>query len=175
MSKLSIKQISAFGKFALPTVSNEHNNIHGGNFFTAQVANAALGASALLYIEIIIPEEIELHLKQVSFYNGDDGHFELVEAPTLTTGAAVLTAFNRWRPSIKLSNILLKSNPTAISSGVVLDEMYFKGTNQAPGTLITSDWEWVLKSDTTYLIRLTNNGTGSEQALLKANWYERVI
>ena len=52
--------------------------------------------------------------------------------------------------------------------------MHFKGTNQAPGTLITMDWEWVLSSATTYLLRLTNNGSGSEQALLKANWYEHV-
>ncbi len=174
MSKLSIKQISAFGKFALPTVSNEHNNIHGGNFFTARVANAALGASALLFIEVIIPAGIEMHLKQISFYNGDDGYYELVEAPTLTTGAAALIAYNRLRTSTKLTNISLKSNPTGISSGIVLDDMYFKGTNQVLGTLITLDWEWVLKPETTYLIRLTNNGAGSEQALLKANWYERV-
>ena len=168
------KKITAFGKEAMPTLSNEQNNIHGGNFFKAQVANAALGASALLFIEVIIPAGVEMHLKQVSFYNGDDGHYELVEAPTLTTGAAALTAYNRLRESTKLTNLSLKSNPTGISSGVVLDEMYFKGTNQAP-VLISNDWEWVLKSDTTYLIRLTNNGIGAEQALLKANWYEHVV
>ena len=172
---MAIKRISAFGKFAIPTISNEHNNIHGGSFFTTQVVNAALGAGSLLYIEVIIPEEIEMHLKQISFYNGDDGHFELVEAPTITTGAAALVAYNRYRTSARLSNMGLKSNPTGISAGTVLEEMYFKGTNQAPGVLITSDWEWVLKSGITYLIRLTNLGASSEQALLKVNWYERLI
>ena len=168
-------QLTIFGQEAIPTVSEEQNNIHGEHFFTASVVNAALGASALLYIEIIVPENIEMHLKQVSFYNGDDGYYELLEAPTITTGATPLLSFNRWRPSTKLSNILLKSNPTGISGGTILEPMHFKGTNQAPGTLITSDWEWVLKSGTTYLLSLTNNGSGSEQALLKASWYEHVI
>ena len=168
------KQLTAFGQDAIPTVSEEQNNIHGGHFFTTEVTNAALGASALLYIEIIVPANIEMHLKQVSFYNGDDGHFELVEAPTLTTGAAALIAYNRLRTSVKLSNMGLKSNPTVISAGTVLEEMYFKATNQTLGILITTDWEWILKPETTYLIRLTNLGIGAEQALLKANWYEHV-
>lgn len=166
------KKVTTFGKRVMPVISGDHNRIHGGKFFTAQVANAALGTGALLYIEIIIPEEVEMHLKSVSFYNGDDGHFELVEAPTLTTGATPLIPFNRNRNSIKNSNLVLKSNPTGISAGVVLEEMFFKGVNQAPGVLITTDLEWILKEDTLYLLRLTNDGAGSEQALLKANWYE---
>ena len=163
---------TVFGKRAIPVISNELNHVHGGLYFTASVVNAALGASALLYIEMIIPANIEAHLKSFSFYNGDDGHFEFVEAPTLTTGATPLTAYNRNRRSVKTSGIVLKSNPTGISGGIVLDPMYFKGTNQTPGVLIRSDIEWVLKPATTYLLRLTNDGVGAEQALLKAGWCE---
>lgn len=166
------KEITIFGKGAIPVLSVEHNKIHGGKLFTAQVANAALGTGALLYIEVNIPEGTELHLKSVAFYNGDDGHFELVESPTLTPGVSAITPYNRKRNSVKAPIITLASNPTGISSGTVLEEMFFKGTNQAPGILITTDFEWVLKGDSVYLLRLTNSGAGSEQALLKMNWYE---
>jgi len=164
--------LTAFGKRALPVISNEHNMIHGGKYFTAQVANAALGAAASLLIEMIVPANVEAHLKRFSYYNGDDGEFEFIEAPTITTGASVLTAYNRNRESIKASGIVLKSNPTGISGGTLLENMFFKGTNQTPSILIDRDVEWVLKQGTTYLLRLTNDGAAAEQALLKASWYE---
>jgi len=169
------KMETVFGKRAIPVISNELNHIHGGLYFTASVTKADLGAAALLYIEMIIPENIEVHLKSFSYYNGDDGHFEFVEAPTLTTGVTPLTAYNKYRRSVKKSGIVLKSNPTGISGGTVLDPMFFKGTNQAPGILITNDTEWILKPSTTYLLRLENNGAGAEQALLKAGWCEEPV
>ena len=167
-----IGKISIFGKNALPTISNEHNRAHGGELFTAGVSNAALGASASLFIEINIPASIEMHLKAYTFYNGDNGTIELLEAPTLTTGAAALTAFNKKRSSTRISSTILKSNPTGISSGVSLDKMSFKGTNQHPGILVISDWEWILKPSTVYLVSLTNDGVGNEQAYLRILFYE---
>jgi len=169
------KMETAFGKRALPVISNELNHVHGGLFFTAMVANAALGAGALLYIEMIISAELEVHLKSFSFYNGDDGHYDFVEAPTLTTGATPLVAYNRNRRSVKTSGIILKSNPTGISGGTLLEHMYFKATNQTPGILIKNDIEWILKPSTTYLLRVTNDGGGAEQALLQVGWCEELI
>lgn len=169
-----IKRISVFGKAALPIISNEHNRIHGGSLFTAQVVSAALGAAASLYIEMNVPEGIEVHVKGITFYNGDDGEYELIEAPTLTTGTTPLVSLNRNRKAPNLSNLVLKSDPTTISGGTLLDNVFFKGTNQSPGILLVDDLEWVLKEDEVYLFRLTNNGASSEQALLKINWYECV-
>lgn len=167
-------QETAFGRVALPVISNEHNRIHGGSVFTAQVANDALGAGSSLYIEINIPEGIEVHLKSTLFYTGDDSQFELIEAPTLTSGVTLLTSYNRKRISPVGSHLILKSNPTSISGGTLLDNVFVKGAVQNPGLLVVSDWEWILKEDEVYLLRLTNEGVSSEQALLKADWYEEV-
>lgn len=167
-----IEEITVLGKGFIPTIASENNLINGGRMFSAQVANAALGASAVLLIEMIIPDEFDLILKSVIFYNGDDGQYELIEAPTLTTGATPLASYNRNRNSIKASGIVLKSNPTGISGGTNLDNVFFKATNQFPGIPYVANLNWVLKMATTYLLRLTNLGAGAEQALLKTNWAE---
>ena len=133
---------SIFGKTAIPVISNEHNLIHGGELFSAEVANVALGAAAKLYIEINVPATHAACLKKFKFYNGDDGIIELTEAPTLTTGAAALTPINRNRESGNVAVSVLKSNPTGISGGTSLSKFYFKGTVQAGGLLEDSDWEW---------------------------------
>ena len=166
---------SIFGHAAIPVISNEHNLIHGGELFSAEVANVALGAAAKLYIEINVPATHVVCLKKFKFYNGDDGIIELTEAPTLTTGAAVLAALNRNRGSSKAYNSILKSNPTGISGGLSLTKFYFKGTVQAGGLLEDSDWEWRLKLGTIYLLTLTNSGASAEQAYLRADFYEHEI
>ncbi len=166
------KQETAFGKIALPVLSNEHNMIHGGRLFSAVVLNAALGAAAALYIEMIIPEEVEIHLKGVNLYLGAEGTFELIEAPTLTTGVTALTAYNRKRSSTRDSLISLKSNPTGISGGTVIDSMVFDGGFLSSGTPRSADVEWILKEDTLYLLRLTNDNAGAQPADMRADWYE---
>jgi len=166
---------SIFGRTAIPVISNEHNLIHGGELFSAEVANAALGAAAKLYIEINVPATHAVCLKKFKFYNGDDGIIELTEAPTLTTGAAALTPLNRNRSSGKISASIMKSNPTGISGGLSLSKFYFKGTVQAGGLLEDSDWEWRLKPGTVYLLTLTNSGASAEQAYLRADFYEHRV
>ena len=168
-------KLTAFGQEAIPTVSEEQNNIHAGHFFSAYVHNSSLAAAALLYIEMRIPAGIEVHLKQSSFYNSDKGFFKLTEVSSYTPGSVPITPYNRDRRNIpKKTNLVLMQNPSGIG-GAGLDEMYFDGTQQSPGILMSSDWEWILKDDSVYILSLRNDGSSASIAILRANWYEHVI
>src|SRR3972149_4997883 len=164
--------MSIFGRSNVPIITQEHNLIHGGRLFSAQISSAALAAAGTLLMEMIVPAGIEVHVKPVAFYNSLAGRFELLEAPPKTDGNSAIPILNKKRNAVIASNVILWSNPSAISAGTVLDDLYFTtlfGSNVAVNAV---DQEWILKPSTKYLFRLTNNGGVASTAFVKLNWYE---
>lgn len=157
---------------------DDHANVHNGIAYAAWNYAESIADDGTLLIEFNTPSDTYVHFKRLEF--GADRFpwlVEIVEAPTLTTGASAITAYNRLRTSSNTCDCTLKSNPTVISGGTVIEAYYAGGGNGVGGRSSadsrSTDLEVIFKKDTTYLIRATNiSGDTALGASLWAYWYE---
>lgn len=159
-------------------ITTDHGLIHQGKAFSIQ-NKFTLAAAAIGYLELIIPAGAYVHFKPVSMQSdGPKILIQLIEAPTITTGNSPLVPVNRRRvgtPAVSI--VTVKNNPTAVSAGTVLDQDYIGGGTGAGGSTVSggvaqNDNEWVLKPATTYVVKVTNSGSGSADVNIKTFWYE---
>lgn len=152
-----------------------HSEIHYGQMFTTSQQNASLASSGTLLFEIITPDSGYVHLKEMFLLSEGKAQVELIEAPTITTGTTPLTALNRNRTSSNTADVVVKSNPTAISAGTEL-ENFIIGAEGTPSISLPGnfnmDSEWVLKQSTTYLFRVTNLEASAKAVTAILHWYE---
>jgi len=160
---------------SLIIMEHEQAHIHNGDAFSARVYNAALGASAALYIEIIVPAtKKDIHLKEVGLYTtGSIATFTMLEAPAITDGTTPVPVLNRNRCCGRDSILTLFSDPSGISGGVVMDEYALgSGGNVSGGGDRYGLLGWMLKPETKYLLRLVNDAVGAETLYLRTFWHE---
>jgi hypothetical protein len=161
----------------LVTMTVEHAAIHAGQAYSARVSGAAVAKDALLYMELIIPTGLNVHLKEVELYtDGTAALLTILEAPTITNGTTAITPLNRNRTAGLTSQIVAYSDPSAISAGITLDT-FTKGVNAsfAVGG-DKNDREWILKGGTKYLIEVQNkNASVAAIMYMNAFWYEYTI
>jgi len=77
--------------------------------------------------------------------------------------------FNRNFSSATLG---LYHAPTVTTTGTLIHTSGIIGTKQSGGAGETSGTEWVLKQNSKYLSRLTNNSGGSADLIYVIEWYE---
>lgn len=160
---------------SIQVITTDHANIHKGLGFSISQLNDAVANNGTILFEVIVPAGAYVHFKQFNCWtNGSKAKFEVIEAPTLTTGATVITPINRRRvgtPSISL--LTVKSDPTVISGGTTLESIYFgSGGGASKGGDRSLDIELVLKPDTTNLIRITNLDGNAKDFSTFLFWYE---
>lgn len=172
---------SLFGKVnvsrgALVTIGNAHRHIHDSKAWSARLFNAALAASAYLYIQINIPADYDanVNLKETNIYTtGTLATFTLTEAPTVTDGTTLIVPRNRNRKKPDASGLILFSDPTGISGGTELDSYAIgTGSNPSSGGLGEEEIEWELAPGTKYILQLQNNDVGVQTLYMRAFWYE---
>lgn len=156
-------------------ISSDHGNIHAGEGFS--VSNYAEGVAddAYLYVEFRTPADKYVHMKVMNALADGLALFEAVEAPTLTTGAAALTAHNLRRvATVPPCGCTIKSNPTSISGGTVIRSYFVGGGTggNASGGDSSVDTEIVLATSTTYLFRVRNLAGSAKALSLWLFWYE---
>lgn len=163
---------------AMAVIDVAHSYTHRAATFSHYQRNAALAAAGTILAEIIVPATHEMHLKAIQgWIGGGRARIEVIEAPTLTTGATAGQVRCRNRIGTPpAGNVTIKTNPTTISAGTVLDDYEFGGgSGTASGDCVEDQIEWILKPGTTYLVRMTNDGTSTEFASLKLFWYEHPV
>ncbi len=167
---------------AVVEMSSDHEAIHQGIGYT--VANSAEGIAddGYLYLELIAPAAnvAAIHLKKViAWCEGGIASFEVVEAPTVTTGITALAPQNRRRTGTpKATTLVVKSNPTGIANGTVIEGPYLfggGGNGAGQGGLLDSDLEIILKPATTTIIRARNLAGAAKALSLHAFWYEEIV
>lgn len=159
-------------------ITSDHSNIHKGQAFSvSNKFTIANGASS--YLEVIIPADTYVHFKPITMQSdGPKITVQLIEAPTITTGSTGVTPINRRRLGTPAVSVLtVKNNPTSISAGTIVDQDYIGGGSSAGGNTVSggiasNDNEYVLKQATTYVVKVTNGGTGSSDVNIKLFWYE---
>lgn len=165
---------------AVPVINTDHEAVHLGYGFSASVFAELVADDAAVYIEFKAPAASSgkvAHLKAYRPWSeGGVAKLEITEAPTLTTGSSAITPQNRNRygtPAVSVST--LKSNPTSISAGTIIDGPIPVGGGGAGGGFggnLSNDQELVFDPGKTYLLTVTNLA-GSAKALgLWIFWYE---
>lgn len=164
LNKGSLKQITEF-----------QSKIHEGRGFQTRRGSATLAVSGTLLLQMDIPASLDVEMAVMEmFTNQAQARFELIEAPTLTTGAAAVVPLNLNRQSDKLSKIICFSDPTVISAGTALEDFYFAtGNNNFLGKL--PDLKWMLKANTRYLVRYTNSSAAIAVAFFRLAWSEMLL
>lgn len=160
-------------------ISTDHSNIHAGIAYTT-TNKFTIAAAGSAYLEMIVPAGAYVHFKPVSMQtDGPKITIQLIEAPALTTGSTAVVPANRRRVATPtVSIVTVKSNPTAVSAGTVLDQDYIGGGTgngqTVTGGNASNDNEWVLKPATTYVLKVTNGGASSADVNIKTFWYEEL-
>ncbi len=173
---------------ALIAISEEHHQIHGGSSFERHIdsANAAVASLNVAFKTVNTTEKAH-----IIFGHGmsDEVLIEIIEGPTWDQGSGTaLTIFTHNRDLANTSTVILedKNQPTFTANNQVIKDV----TNVAGGTTFENQYtynaglgaainaetrgaahEWVLKPNTTYVIRMTQTG-GNCKMSIDLHWYE---
>jgi len=157
------------------TMNDAHASVHNGIAFSAWNYGAITTGNSL-YLELKTPSDYFIHLKKVELWaTGAPILFNLIEAPTLTTGVTSFTPQKRNRNGLYSASLAIKTNPTTISGGTIIDAYEFGGGgigSSAMASTRSTDDEIILKKDTTYLVKCTNNAATTVNISAWVYWYE---
>ena len=131
--------------------------------FALAVPYSAVIASGTANLEFKTPKTGTIKIKAAAHSTGASHKVELIEAPTLTTGAAAVTPINKDRASTVKSFATVKSNPTTISAGTVIDTAF---SHEIDPT------EYTLKANTVYLIKVTNTEAAAKDITVLVDYEE---
>lgn len=145
-------------------MSHEHYQIHQSNGWDFSRTELGVILNGEVMVQIKSATKI-LHLKELRIY-GDSAsaRFELLEAPTFTTGTTAIVMPNRRRSggAPAPTGVTAFSDPTGVSigTGVELKNRLFGGGAGVGQTAFAgtdqTDREWELAVGITYIIRVTN-------------------
>lgn len=160
------------------TISYAHHEIHAGSTYHISYHDESLGGGGTIEFILTVSSTKVGHLI-IDASNGAEALFEIYEAPTSVSGGTALSERNKNRVTGDGGNtITAVRDPTSIGSdGALLDDSIIQGGSGffATGGSSSERNEWVLATNTTYLIRLTNLAGTSQPAHLRAEWYEESV
>lgn len=163
---------------AMRTIETEHSYIHEGIFYES-FNKFTLAAGATRVVTLKTPVGVYLHYRPTNLVtSADKVLIEFYEGATVTaeTGTAVTPA-NHNRSSALTSGVTLLDAPTVTVDGTKFTQVYIPGATGVGGTRTgasagVSNSEWVLKPNTTYMIRVKNGSSGSNDIQVNFQWYE---
>jgi hypothetical protein len=148
--------------------------VEGNSYYAylAALPAAPLADAASLEIVFTTGETSNAYL-WVTAQCGGNGQFKIAEGVTGVTGGNLFVPVNRNRQSTKTSTCGVLTAPTAVTlNGVIYQEIILGGTTGvAAGNDVTSE-PYLLKRNTSYLFRLTNNSGQARIAEIQLQWCE---
>ena len=144
-------------------ISYAHHEIHSGShFFTG---NFTTLANAAVY-DILFVTPATLKYSHMIFEIGTQAEamFSYYEGVTTSADGTALVMYDRNRTTDNTAGTTFYHTPTVTDLGVVIGAGIFGSGNKAGGSTRDSN-EFVLKPNTKYLMRVTNNTS-------VANWYD---
>lgn len=159
-------------------MNDDHANVHLGIAYSAW-SYGSIANDGYVQLELTTPSASDafVHLKKIELWAEElPWIFEILEAPTVTTGVTEFTPQNRLRSSDRAAMTTVKTNPTNVSGGTEVEGYMFGGGSGVGSTSSGSNrdtaLEIVLKPDTTYVIRAQNTSGGAANASLWIYFYE---
>lgn len=155
---------------ALYFVDYAHHETHAGSHFFAK-NYLILNGSQVVYFLIVTPDSTKYaHL--VSIFSSEvESEVLVYEDSTTSANGTPIPSFNRNRNSPITCDISLYSNPTITTNGNALWRTII-GSGKQDGGLSRGESEFILKRNTKYLVRVTNNTVSDGWFDYSIDWYE---
>jgi len=156
----------------LQTISYEHHEIHSGDYYRCGFQKDIPNAGTAIFA-ITTPDTT----KWLHFRLGVDVELEacvmFYENPTSVTGGTSVTPKNANRNSANTSAATCLTDPTVDTTGAVVLGNQVLGSGKSSGGTGGSQYEWLLKQNTTYVVLVTNQATGAtNECNIKTQGYE---
>lgn len=148
-------------------ISYEHSKVHQGKFYTANyyLAGVANGSSIEILVQTPSDKTVHNYIKAAS---GGDSLFYTFEDATFSAEGTAITPINNNRSSANTADATITHTPTLTADGTQLGNPEFIPGGHGGVSVGSSEGigkeQFVLNSNTVYLLRLTNIA-GSAQAL----------
>jgi hypothetical protein len=152
--------VKILSRFDHSFVDDAASIVQQGRMFHCSALATALADNA--NFDMMIIEAAAAGSSELSFYEG-----------TVATGGTPETVFNVKRTSTRTWGGVMVTDPTVSDAGTWLLVQFMPGgsRNQATGGAASFDVAWVLKSYTSYLVRLTNRSGGAIRASIGCDHY----
>lgn len=162
---------------AMRVIESNHAHVHQACAYAAGLYDLAVADDAYLTMEMVIPEDVEIHIKDIGFFGMNGPHIiTMLEKPTsITHGTTAVCQCNRYRNGSDDSVVDLWSDPADIVGGTELSPVLFGGGSgpgsSSTGGISTSSLEWIFEEGV-YVLRIQNK-SGDVAALgMNINWYQ---
>ena len=168
-------------KGALITIPVEHHEIHCGDSYEfSHIAD--LGNGGVLDVLIIVPNEgvtgepgLQQDVKQYHFKGRVVSEFEanvqFYEDTEVSDNGTGINVYNRNRNASDYTDFLgVYHTPTVTSAGTLLETNRIGSARSSGGQATRAD-EWILKDNTIYLLRITNNVTTDNYIDVHIDYY----
>ena len=155
---------------AFATVTYAHHEIHEGDMYTTcNVTDLANGATVNILIRT--PNTLKWSHLLWDLDHELEATVTFYEAATVTANGTELMARNRDRNSSNTAGTKIYVGPTVTAVGTQLCRVQQGAGNKAGGS-DRAENEWVLKQNTVYLLRITNNTANNNLISTRLIWYE---
>lgn len=176
--------------FKIPIFQNiEHGQIHEGVSFERHIDSSNAAVAGLNIAFKTSPDPKLAHML-FGWSSNDEILYEIIEGATWTQGSGSLLAIsnlnrssgansdvileNQGQPTFTASNSFIK-DVTGIAGGTVFENQYTYNASLGAATIAESRaaaHEWVLKADTTYIVRMTQTDGNCKMSITQ-HWYEQ--
>lgn len=166
-------QVDPFAE-GLVTIDTVHSRIHQGIFYTANALDLTLADNASITFLIRTADNQGAHANPLGIAGGD-AELTFFEAPTVTGAGTPLSTINKNRFSSNEAKTLVFLTPSLSADGLELDDHLIVGgvgPVQSVGGSGGFENEWILKTDTEYVLRITNRSGAPQPVHLQLDFYE---
>jgi len=156
------------------SISELQSAVHDGMMFGLSSHGTITAGASLILLGVIGTRQVHFDgfkcdISQTPFL------IEFFESPTVTTLGTQVATRRRNRANANVSQMLVYSGGTVSANGALIDDdqllLVGQGANVLNGTGTIEDG-WVLKANTTYMIKLTNQASSTTSFNTKFAWHE---
>lgn len=156
---------------SLKTITYSHAELHGGDHFVTRQYET-LAKNGVRDILIITPDTTRwAHFTMAAESSSSVVVAEFFEGATVSANGTLDGGFNRNRNSVKTNTTLIYDNPTITTPGTSLYSAYI-GSGKGIGGGSRDTEEIMLKQNTIYLLRLTEQNIVATTVTWTLDWYE---
>lgn len=152
-------------------IETDHTQLHGGRaFHFSDTIESITDGSSQDYL-YTATSGVHLRFWMISA-NAGPVTIGLYENPTVSSNGTEQTVYNMNRFSSKPTTLTLYAGPTVSSVGTLLEQdTLFNSKKDGAGATTDNPLEWILSSQNTYLVRVTNSSSATIDIAFKTQWY----
>lgn len=150
-------------------VSFEHHEIHEGNHYTI-AGHQTFSNAEVVDFTVVTPNTTKWLNMTFSIKGSGALSIDVKEGATVSATGTALTPINNNRNSSNTSGGTFRTGDTFSGEGTLIYSEY-DGANRTTG-FIERSAEMILKQNTTYIFRITNQTASNNEISYRGDWYE---